>query len=95
MKRLTEKKIRDLIGDYEKEFKDFWEEDKKQAIAYELAKDFIYQAKLDYEHFLNKNVNYFWKDVINKKDYMRACAIEETFHYIEDAILDYNQNNND
>lgn len=91
MKRLTEKKIRDLIGDYEKEFKDFWEEDKKQAIAYELAKDFIYQAELDYEHFLNKNVNYFWKDTINKKDYMRACAIEETFHYIEDIILDHNQ----
>lgn len=90
MKRLTEKKIRDLIGDYENEFDWFWEEDKKQAIAYELAKDFIYQAKLDYEHFLNKNVNYFWKDVINKKDYMWACAIEETFHYIEDVILDYN-----
>lgn len=90
MKRLTEKKIRDLIGDYENEFKDFWEE-QKQAIAYELAKDFIYQASLDYEHFLNKNVNYFWKDVISKKDYMWACAIEETFHYIEDIILNYNQ----
>lgn len=90
MKRLTEKKIRDLIGDYEKDFKNFWEE-QKQAVAYELAKDFIYQARLDYEHFLNKNVNYFWKDVINKKDYMWACAIEETFHYIEDVILDYNK----
>jgi hypothetical protein len=91
MKRLTEKKIRELIGNYENEFKDFWEEDKKQAIAYELAKDFIYQAKLDYEHFLNKNVNYFWKNIINKKDYMRACAIKETLQYIEDDILDYNQ----
>lgn len=81
MKRLTEKKIRKLIGDYEKEFDWFWE-DQKQAIAYELALDFIYQASLDYEHFLNKNINYFWKDVKDKQEYMWKEAIKETLDHL-------------
>lgn len=80
-KRLTKRKINKLIKEYKNEFKDFWEWKTEQAIAYELAKDFIYQARLDYEHYINQNVNKYWIEVAKQIDKMRADAVNETYEY--------------
>ncbi len=80
-KRLTKRKINKLIKEYQNEFKEFWEWKTEQAIAYELAKDFIYQARLDYEQYINQNVNKYWIEVVKQIDKMRADAVGETYEY--------------
>ena len=81
MKRLTKRKINKLYKEYQNEFKEFGEWKTEQAIAYELAKDFIYQARLDYEQYLVANVNKYWIDVINQVEQMRKDALSETLEY--------------
>lgn len=50
MKRLNNKQIKARIKEYNEEHNG----DRKQ-IALELAKDFIYNAQLEFEQYLNKN----------------------------------------
>lgn len=55
MKRLNNKQIKAKIKEYNEYFRGYTEEEKRKAIAYELAKDFIYNAQLEFEHYLNNN----------------------------------------
>lgn len=79
MKRLTEKKIKELIKYYNDNFN--W--DKKQ-IAYELAKDFIYNAQLEYESFLNTHYKEFNTEIFRSRADLWKQAIEETSEYLEE-----------
>lgn len=79
MKRLTEKKIKELI----KYYNDYFNWDKKQ-IAYELAKDFIYNAQLEYEGFLNTHYKEFNTEIFRSRSDLWKQAIEETSEYLEE-----------
>lgn len=83
MKRLDAKKIKKLHREYENEFKDFWEWKKEQAIAYELAKDFIFNAQLEFDAYLEKNYKEYWGEIFRKRGDLWLDALKETVNYSE------------
>ena len=81
MKRLNAKKIKKLTKEYKQEFKDFWEWKTEQAIAYELAKDFIYNAQLEFESYLNTHYKEYWGEIFRKRGNLWLDALKETVEY--------------
>lgn len=79
--RLTKRQINKLY----KEYSEYFDGDETQ-IAFELAKDFIYNASREYERFINqsfwKQKNGFWVDVLNRKSAIRNQALAETAEYL-------------
>jgi len=78
MKRLNDKQLKVKYDFYF----NYYEWDKKQ-IAYELAKDFIYQAQLDFEHYLNQNYSKYDGDTFRARGDLREQAINETAEYLK------------
>lgn len=83
MKRLDKKQLKTKYDYYNKCFEGYTEEEKAKAIAFELAKDFIYQAQLDWEHHLNQNYSKFTGDVFRLRGDLREQAINETAEYLK------------
>lgn len=79
MKRLNNKHLIEKFEEYDK----YFEGDKKQ-IAYELAKDFIYNAQLEFEHYLNREYKTYWTDVLKDRANLWEQAINETAEYLKD-----------
>lgn len=81
--RLTKRQINKLY----KEYSDYFCGDETQ-IAFELAKDFIYNASREYERFINQSFAgqqkkiRFWIDVLNRKSAIRNQALAETAEYL-------------
>lgn len=81
--RLNKRQINKLY----KEYNNYFQGDETQ-IAYELAKDFIYNASREYERFINqcfashKGIR-FWLDIVNKKYWLWKQAVEETAEYLK------------
>lgn len=76
-KRLTKSKIKRLYADYYKEF-----DGDKKAIAYELAKDFIFDAGEEFEKYIKQHPKKFGDDAIKNVASLRVNAIEETREFI-------------
>ena len=81
MKRLNAKRIKELTKEYKQEFKDFWEWKTEQAIAYELAKDFIFNAHLEFDAYLDKHYKEYWGEIFRKRADLRIDALKETVEY--------------
>ena len=81
--RLSKKQINKLY----KEYSEYFNGDETQ-IAFELAKDFIYNASREYERFINQSFSgqrkkiRFWIDVLNRKSAIRNQALAETAEYL-------------
>lgn len=81
--RLTKRQINKLY----KEYNEYFDGDETQ-IAYELAKDFIYNTQREYERFLNQCYASHWKIKISAQTREKAFnlwkqAIEETAEYLQ------------
>jgi hypothetical protein len=48
-----------------------------------MAKDFIYQAQLDFEHYLNNNYSKYDGDTFRARGDLREQAINETAEYLK------------
>ena len=79
MKRLNNKQIKARIKEYNEEHNG-----DREKIAIELAKDFIYNAQLEFEQYLNKNYKEYWPDIFRDRGNIREQAINETAEYIKD-----------
>lgn len=78
MKRLTKKQL----AKHYKENYDYFQGDTTQ-VAFELAKDFIYDASLEFEHYINQNYTKFDKKVLDEFHIIWRQAIEETAEYLK------------
>lgn len=77
MKRLNKRKLK---KHYDENY-EFFEWDTVQ-VAFELAKDFIYNASLEFEKYINQNYTKFDKKVLDEKDIIWKQAVEETAEYL-------------
>lgn len=78
MKRLDEKQLKARYDYFDWSLEGYSDEEKARIIALELAKDFIYQAQLDWEHHLNQNYSKFTGDVFRNIGDLREQALQET-----------------
>ena len=78
MKRLTKRQL----AKHYKENYDYFQWDTTQ-VAFELAKDFIYDASLEFEHYINQNYTKFNKKVLDEFHIIWKQAIEETAEYLK------------
>ena len=75
--RLTKSKIKQLYAQYYREFNG-----DKKAIAYELAKDFIFDAGEEFEKYIKAHPKKFGEDAIKNASNLWVEAIEETREFI-------------
>lgn len=73
--RLTKSKIKQLYAQYYREF-----EGDKRAVAYELAKDFIFDAGEEFEKYIKVHPKKFGE--IKNPSNLWVQAIEETREFI-------------
>lgn len=81
--RLTKRQINKLY----KEYSEYFDGDETQ-IAYELAKDFIYNTQREYQRFINQCYASHWKikfsaQICEKAFNLWKQAIEETAEYLQ------------
>lgn len=82
MKRLTQKQIKNRIAEYSTYYDG---ETMYKDIAIDLAKDFIYNAQLEFEKYLNAHYQKLGGKPFDDKERIREVAINETSQYLEDA----------
>lgn len=82
MKRLTNKQIKNRVKQYSEEYAGT--ETKWKDVAIDLAKDFIYNAQLEFESFLNTHYTELGGEPFDDYKNIWKVAIDETSQYLED-----------
>lgn len=82
MRRLTNKQIKNRIKQYSEEYAGT--ETKWKDVAIDLAKDFIYNAQLEFDHYLNNHYKELGGDTFQDRGNIWKVAIDETSQYLED-----------